>query len=203
MYLYRYLDAINNLTFTDTRQRKIAYDFLEFFQSYVSSEEGAFSWFEPSATTDFQQCAGDQTLNWNGKGFKTVLDVMMQKFPSTVSSLPIDDKIILNKEVSKIVWDNVDGNVIVKCSDGSSYHADQVIFTPSVGVLKEVHRELFEPQLPTQKQTAIEKIGIGAVMKIILLFKDRWWPTSFSGISFVWSGDDKNKTFPRYTKVSS
>ncbi|KAK9700999.1 Flavin containing amine oxidoreductase [Popillia japonica] len=126
----------------------------------------------------------------------------MQKFPNSSIPLPIDDKIILNKEVQKIVWDSKEDAVIVKCLDGSWYHGDHVIFTPSLGVLKEKHGQLFEPQLPIQKQHAIEKLGIGAVMKIMLRFDKPWWPDTFKGASFVWSSEDKhNNNFYKFTKL--
>lgn len=187
---------------TDSRNQTIAYDFLDFFQSYVDSSEGAFTWFEPSAESDYRDCPGDLGLNWNGRGYKTILDLLMQKFPNSSTPLPIDDKIILNKEVQKIVWDSKEDGVIVKCLDGSWYHGDHVIFTPSLGVLKEKHGQLFEPQLPIQKQNAIEKLGIGAVMKIMLLFDKPWWPNTFTGASFIWSAEHKsNNNFYKFTKV--
>lgn len=198
----RYRAAINNLHLTDRRDQSIAYDFINFFQSYVISSEGAFSWFEPSAESDYRDCPGDLGLNWNGRGYKTILELLMQKFPNSSIPLPIDDKIILNKEVQKIVWDSKEDAVIVKCLDGSWYHGDHVIFTPSLGVLKEKHGQLFEPQLPIQKQHAIEKLGIGAVMKIMLRFDKPWWPDTFKGASFVWSSEDKhNNNFYKFTKV--
>ncbi|KRT84660.1 hypothetical protein AMK59_580, partial [Oryctes borbonicus] len=197
----RYLDAINNLDLNKIRERRIAKDFLAFFQSYVISSEGSFSWFEPSAESDFRECPGDFGLNWDGRGFKTILDLMMRKFPNTSTPLPIDDKIILNKEVQKIVWDSKDDGVIVKCTDGSWYHGEQVIFTPSLGVLKERHSSMFEPQLPMRKQVAIEKLGIGAVMKIMLLFDTTWWPSTFTGAGFVWSFEHRDVDFYKFTKL--
>ncbi|GJQ66028.1 hypothetical protein Trydic_g4118 [Trypoxylus dichotomus] len=196
-----YHQAINSLNLTDIREKKIANDFLGFFQRYVISSEGAFSWFEPSAESDYRDCPGDLALNWNGFGFKTILELMMQKFPNTSTPLPIDDKIVLNKEVRKIVWDSKDDDVIVKCADGSWYHGERVIFTPSLGVLKERHRYMFEPQLPMQKQIAIEKLGIGAVMKIMLLFEKHWWPDTFTGASFVWSTEHGNVDYHKFTKL--
>ncbi|KAI4468259.1 flavin monoamine oxidase [Holotrichia oblita] len=181
----RYFTAIDNLNLTDSRNQTIAYDFIDFFQSYVDSSEGAFTWTK---------------LEW--VGYKTILDLLMQKFPNSSIPLPIDDKIIFNKQVQKIVWDSKDDNVIVKCLDGSWYHGDHVIFTPSLGVLKEKHGQLFEPQLPLQKQNAIEKLGIGAVMKIMLLFDKPWWPNTFTGASFIWSVDHKNSNnFHKFTKL--
>lgn len=180
---------------------KIANDFLDYFHHYVISSEGSFTWFAPSAESDYRDCPGDPGLNWNGGGYKTILDVMMQKFPNSSKPLPIDNKIILNKEVEKLVWDTKDNGVIVKCSDGSWYHGDQVIFTGSLGVLKQNYEHMFEPQLPQEKQLAIENIGIGAVMKVMLLFQNKWWSNELT-VHMVWAAEHKKEDLRKFTKVS-
>ena len=35
---------------------------------------------------------------------------------------------------------------------------------------------IFEPDLPSNKQAAIQNIGIGTMNKIVLYFSDRFWP---------------------------
>ncbi|KAF5299812.1 hypothetical protein FQR65_LT09334 [Abscondita terminalis] len=123
----------------------VAKDAVELLETYVNSLEGSFSWFDVSASSDYD--GEDSTnLNWNGLGYKTILEFMMQKYPDPSKALPIDDKILLNKEVEHISWDS--DKVVVKCADGSSYTADHVIVTVSLGVLKHQHNSLFSPKLP-------------------------------------------------------
>ncbi|KAJ8924282.1 hypothetical protein NQ315_007074 [Exocentrus adspersus] len=172
----------------DKRKRELALITIEYFHHRVLSYEGSFSWFEPAARNDYRDCAGNLMLNWNGLGYKTVLEVLMKKFPNNSRALPIDDKLFLNKEVTKIRWKRK--SVTVVCADGSIYLADHVIFTPSVGVLKEKAFTLFEPSLPDVKNQAIGNIGFGAVMKVALLFSKRWWREE-TGFSFIWSENDK------------
>lgn len=68
--------------------------------------------------------------------------------------MPILNKTLLNKEVSNIIWKNVKPKVI--CSDGTSYSADHVIITVSLGVLKECVKTMFDPPLPEYKFRAID-----------------------------------------------
>lgn len=90
----------------------------------------------------------------------------------------------------KIEWD-VDEQINIICSDGSSYKSECVLVTVSLGVLKESHKNLFVPELPPFKQNAIEGFSIGTVDKIFLKFPHRWWPEDCKGFSFVWTEDDR------------
>ncbi|RZC35118.1 Amino oxidase and/or NAD binding 8 domain containing protein [Asbolus verrucosus] len=167
----------------------------DLFHHIVLSSEGAFSWFEPSAKSDYKDCEGDLNLNWNGLGYKTALEVLMKKFPDPSKRLPLT--VLFNKEVVKVLWND---SAEVVCSDKTSFEADHVIFTPSIGVLKQNHERIFSPPLPLSKKKAIRQIGFGAVMKVAMHFNNRWWSkTNFTGFHFIWSEDDKaivSKEFP-------
>ncbi|XP_060518708.1 spermine oxidase-like [Cylas formicarius] len=158
---------------------------------YLLQYDSSFDLGDLLSTSDYKKCDGDLFLNWNGHGYKTVLEVMMQKFPNRDNQLPIDDKILLNKEVINVKYKSGD-QIAVVCKDGSSYSADHVLFTPSVGVLKHDHETLFDPQLPKEKVDAIKNIGYGAIMKIILHFPQP--TTSISNIlGIVWREEDLKK----------
>lgn len=121
---------------------------------------------------------------------------MQKKIPDITKQLPLDDKILLNKEVTKIVWDNNttnDNGVTVTCLDGSIYNADHVLVTTSVGVLKKFHQSMFVPKLPAHKINSIEGIGLGTVNKILLKFPKKWWPNDLKGISLLWTDEDRTK----------
>lgn len=93
----------------------------------------------------------------------------------------------------KINWNKDGANVI--CCDGSSYSADYLIVTSSLGVLRDRHMTLFDPPLPKRKRTAIETLGFGPVNKIFLHFSSPWWSPETKGFSFVWP---KGYTSPKY-----
>lgn len=96
-----------------------------------------------------------------------------------------------------ISWDNnssVSSQVHVKCRDGSSYTADHILITVSLGVLKENYKIWFTPELPAYKINAIENLTLGTVNKIILKFPEKWWPDDISSFSFLWKGTDTSKS---------
>lgn len=70
------------------------------------------------------------------------------------------NKVILNKEVIKVKWNETPvigaPDILVECSDGSSYTADHAIITFSLGVFKEKAEKMFIPSLPKEKTDSIK-----------------------------------------------
>ncbi|KAK4878677.1 hypothetical protein RN001_011183 [Aquatica leii] len=192
----RFNDTVEKLWSSNSSKLNIARDAIELFEKWVLSYEGAFSWYSIAAESDFVESEGNQQLSWMGRGYKTILDVLMKKYPDLENSLPIDDKILLNKEVQQIIWNvSVDDQtkVSVICSDESNFTADHVILTVSLGVLKERYKTLIVPSLPEDKVRAIEDLGFDAVFKVFFRFTNRWWSDTFEGYTFMWSPHDLEK----------
>lgn len=101
----------------------------------------------------------------------------------TIDILPL---IRFNKEVQKIIYNQPSSPIKVLCDDGSSYSADHLICTVSLGVLKERHFDMFEPLLPLWKFNAIDGMTIGTADKIFLEFDKPFWPENWSGFSALW-----------------
>lgn len=82
----------------------------------------------------------------------------------------------LHKVVTQIRWEK--GMVEVITSNGESFTADKLIVTAPPGVLRipsgNTGSITFEPPLPKQDK-AINAIGFGAVVKIIIRFKSAFW----------------------------
>lgn len=191
-----------NQQFDDDKSKlKIAENALDYYQSSILSLEGAFSWFDITAMDYYDTCEGDQNLSWKGQGYEIILHVLMKMYPDAENILPITKKITYNKVVEKIMWSEDLNKIQVICTDKSTYDADHVVFTPSVGVLKEKADTMFVPPLPPRKRSAIDKIGFGAVMKVWMFYPDPWWKNmSLSGIGLVWDENDRNlaaKEFPQ------
>ena len=82
------------------------------------------------------------------------------------------NKVLLKTEVVNIKWS---GNLVEVITPQKVYSADHVIFTPSTGVLKAAHDELFTPRLPADKVTAFDTQPFGQCEKAFLFFDEVWW----------------------------
>lgn len=76
-------------------------------------------------------------------------------------------------DVGTIEW-GTDG-VTVRSADGRRFTSRAAISTLPVGVLKS-GRVKFSPDLPLSKQSALQGLEMGPVVKVLLLFKERFWP---------------------------
>lgn len=110
--------------------------------------------------------------NWSsgGKDFKfarTQFDFINNAIASSVQN-----DIIYNSPVATIDYDG--NEVTVTTDDGTSYMADRVLVTVSLGVLK-ANLIDFQPALPSEKLAAIQAVGIDSGMKIFLKFSQNFW----------------------------
>ncbi|XP_043470344.1 spermine oxidase-like [Leptopilina heterotoma] len=138
---------------------------------------------------DFESIPGACLINWKERGYGMIFDIMMKRYPKIEEELPIMCNTKLNSEVSLIDYSNQNGKVIIKTTNGDEYSADYVIVTFSIGVLKEIHKSLFKPHLPEEKQKAIEGINYGNLAKIFLVFDEPWWTTS-NEYTLLWKDKD-------------
>lgn len=123
-----------------------------------------------------------------------IIVFFQKKIPDPSQRIPIEERILLNKEVNAINWnDNSSDQVTVRCTDGSSYAADHLIVTVSLGVLKKNHKNWFTPELPNYKIKSIENLSMGTVNKIILKFPEKWWPQDIHSFSIVSTEAEKCK----------
>jgi monoamine oxidase len=101
----------------------------------------------------------------------------------------------LNKKVINIGYslEEPDKKIKITCVDSSSFEADHVIITTSLGVLKAHHQTLFTPQLPEKKISVIESFGYGAIGKIFFEFSEPFWDESFVAYSLLWNEKDVNE----------
>ncbi|KAJ3666727.1 hypothetical protein Zmor_002159 [Zophobas morio] len=192
-FIHEYTRNVSEILSKKPRAEEVSELLLEWFHKAWMGLEAAQDWFSVSTTGPYryQECEGDLYLHWKSKGYTTIFDILTKKIPNPVRELPVKEKILFRKEVTKIVWDS--GNdVTVECSDGSSYTCDQLIVTVSLGVLKHMLHN-FVPPLPDQKQTAIKYMAFGNIHKILLKFPSAWWPADSKGFSFVWNKDDRQQ----------
>uniref|UniRef100_A0A1Y1MGD7 Amine oxidase domain-containing protein n=1 Tax=Photinus pyralis TaxID=7054 RepID=A0A1Y1MGD7_PHOPY len=183
----RYNEATRDAWKDNEDKLALAADCLHSFRIWVEGYEAAFSWFDVAASSIYEVCEGNSALGWNGLGYKTILDVLMEK-----SAKSITDKVLLNHVVKQVV--RSDSKVEVKCTNGASFTSDHVIWTPSLGVLKRGYKTLFTPQLSGEKVQAIQTLGMNAVLKVGLYFPTKWWNDDFRGVVFSWAASDLQKS---------
>nr|CAD7573445.1 unnamed protein product [Timema californicum] len=75
----------------------------------------------------------------------------------------------------------------VSCANGEEISCDYVIFTSSLGVLKDQAAEMFSPPLPEEKMNAIKKLGFGTVNKIFMEYNRPFWLPKDGIIRLGWS----------------
>jgi len=100
-----------------------------------------------------------------------------------------DGEIIMNTTVTAITVVSNESNtsVVINTSDGQTFTSSHVIVTVPLGVLK-TDMITFDPPLPDEKRSAIDRTDWGVVEKIVLSFNTTFWrsfPDRFSNIIYV------------------
>lgn len=101
----------------------------------------------------------------------------------------MEDKILFAKRVLNICH-NSNANVSIKCADDSEFHAEFVIITVSLGVLKHTYKSLFEPPLPDLNVSAINGLHFGTVNKAFLEFPAPFWKDQGNVFRLLWRDSD-------------
>ena len=114
--------------------------------------------------------AGDDNLAVAGR---TLLSVLEEKCKEV---LP---KIKLNAVIRRIDYSG--DRVTLEDTQGQKYQVDKLIITVPLAILQ-ANDISFIPALPTSKSEAINKIGMGAGLKIFLAFNKRFWTADTGSI---------------------
>uniref|UniRef100_A0A0A8ZGC7 Pao1 n=1 Tax=Arundo donax TaxID=35708 RepID=A0A0A8ZGC7_ARUDO len=138
---------------------------------------------EPTATNaDFGE---DSNFVADQRGFESIIHYIGGKYLRTDNYGNIADRrVLLNKVVRQINY-NQQG-VVVTTEDGSSYGADYVLVSTSLGVLQSDLIQ-FKPQLPFWKVVAIYQFDMALYTKIFLKFPRRFWPVGEGKQFFVYA----------------
>ena len=109
-----------------------------------------------------------------------VLDLQMrynhrivEGYSSLPRSLAKGLDIRLGSKVETVIWDSQ--KVRVRLHDGRELEARAAVSTLPVGVLKS-DAVRFEPALPKSKQSALSQMEMGPILKILLHFREVFWP---------------------------
>lgn len=124
---------------------------------------------------------------------------LIEAFRSRLAAREI--KILTNTIVERVDWKPRTANIISR--GGTTLTATQVLITLPLAVLQAPGRESgaveFDPPLPKEKKTALEKLEMGKVIRIVLRFRERFWNSispdshkslSLSDMGFLFSQDE-------------
>jgi hypothetical protein len=79
----------------------------------------------------------------------------------------------------------------------TSYRADRVVVTVPLGVLQ-AGSIVFAPELGPNRRSAIERLGMGGLEKVVLRFERRFWPEWMGRVSYV----SERRHFPAWTDMT-
>lgn len=114
--------------------------------------------------------SGDQNYLMAGGSHLSVMESMFES---------VLDKIVYEVPVRTITYDTDE----IRLTDAhqNSYTADKVIVAVPLPILADEYI-IFDPPLPAAKVDAAKSLGMGAGMKIILQFAERFWPEDLGSI---------------------
>ncbi|XP_042203782.1 spermine oxidase-like isoform X3 [Homarus americanus] len=168
---------------TENKWGTLGEELLNWYGRFQNCIDGSDSWFDISAKeqNNYKECPGNISVNWKQKGYKNLLLHLQETVPSSC--------LFLNSPVKSIDWGictsaSTSGCKVTLTSD-QVIQADHIIFTPSLGFLKAMAKEVFNPPLPRTKVDAIQGLGFGVVDKVYIKFPHRWWDESCDGFSFL------------------
>jgi len=104
-----------------------------------------------------------------------------QGFGVIAESLAEGLSIELGQVVSEVRWDQSPLRVITHQTE---FLADYVVVTLPLGVLQS-QRVRFTPALPSDKQQAIARLGMGLLNKCYLRFEEAFWPADVDWLEYI------------------
>ncbi|GIF44162.1 flavin monoamine oxidase family protein [Actinoplanes xinjiangensis] len=135
-----------------------------FVDAEIVMDSGApLSWL--SARHGFEPGVGEGD-RWIAGGYRLLTDHLAEGLD-----------IRLRHPVDRIV---VDAGGVTLVGDGGALRVDAVIVTVPLGVLA-AGGIVFEPPLPGPHRTALSRLGMGRVEKVVLRFGERFWPVHPAG----------------------
>lgn len=91
-----------------------------------------------------------------------------------LATLPTKLDVRFNTQIKLIEYD--DDGTMLSLANGEQIAADKVVVTVPLGVLKK-RTVQFIPDLPQWKTDSIERLNVGVINKVILVFKEKFWDT--------------------------
>lgn len=155
----------------------------------------SFNDITAAGVNEYKDFGGNPDVNLKTGYFK-LIDLLRSKISTS--------SIKLNNLVNTIDYSNTNGQVVVNARNTATnvnqqYKADLVLVTVSLGVLKQNYKQMFVPSISaTAKANAIEKLEIGTMNKIFVVY-DRPYFTTQKGLNLYWR-EDLDSSLPNSDK---
>jgi monoamine oxidase len=132
---------------------------------------------------EFSGSAGNISAHWYDsiKEFEGNDAIFVQGFKVITEFLANGLNIELGQIAKEIQWHESQVRVI---TGSSEFVADHVIVTIPLGVLQE-KLVRFQPDLPSKKLEAIDKLGMGLLNKCYLRFDKAFWPDDVDWLEYI------------------
>jgi monoamine oxidase len=159
-------------------------------QQIIESEELTgitLKGFRATLSSTIESEVGEDIANLGIKGFEedsefTGADVVFpQGYIQLVQALSKDLDIRTKHLVQQIAYDDTGVKVT---TDRGVFSGSQVIVTVPLGVLKRGSIK-FSPALPEEKLAAIERLGMGALNRLVLKFPQQFWPSQPHTMAYI------------------
>ena len=171
--LRRKIDGDDDMSIEDALQRVLA------TRQLSDEDRGAVAWHVALSARD--DCGADEgtlSFRWWDDGYEVYGygdSVFPQGFGALVGALGQGLDVRLGHVVRAIEHGGATGDPVAVVTNQGRFEADAVVCTLPLGVLKAGAVE-FRPPLPTPKQQAITRLGMGNLTKIVLHFDQPFWP---------------------------
>ena len=148
-------------------------------------------WLVDSRRAD-EKIEGERAFHIAG-GYQSLLDILLRELEDRKV------KIRLNTIVTGIKWRPGSVEILANGPQTeTSFSAPRALVTLPLGVLQASGFVRFEPDLPPEKQIALDKLAMGKVVRVILCFRERFWrdvhgssdSRSLADLSFLFSRDN-------------
>ena len=133
--------------------------------------------------TEYSGSAGQLSTYWydNATGYSGPDKIFAAGFRVIIDHLAAGLDIRTGMVVTAIDWNQPEVRVT---TSGGEFTAPGVLVTLPLGVLK-TGQPVFTPALPTAKQEAITKLGMGLLNKCYLRFPSVFWPADVDWIEYI------------------
>jgi monoamine oxidase len=154
--------------------KKLATDYVEGFHAAPVSRMSVHGLAKAEAAREQEHGMAQFRL---AKGYSTLLHLFGQRLMAFLAEVRLDTV------VKTVRWERGQVEVLAQTPSGPrSFRAPQAVVTLPLGVLQAQgpNAVVFEPKL-TEKEEAIRGLAMGAVVKLTLQFRSRFWPVENFG----------------------